>query len=243
MQSLNLAPGEKVLEIGAGKGVLTGILLEQANEVLAVEVDRQLVHVLREKCSGQSQLKIMESDILKVRLSDFVPGGEKLKIVGNLPYQITSPILEWLFGQREHWKLAVVTVQKEVALRLCAHPGSKEWSPLSIFCQVYAQPEKLFILSAGSFYPAPKVQSAVVRLLPREKPLVEESLARDFFALVHKIFTQRRKTLRRALVRKDRASQVSIERCLGELKISPDARGETLSLSQLKDLALALRGN
>src|SRR5574341_129676 len=137
VDSLNLTREDIVLEIGAGKGVLTQFLIEKAKKVLAVELDRNLVAALREKFLQAENLEIIPSDILKLKLTDYLLPNQKIKIIGNLPYQITSPILEWLVNQREFIELTVVTVQKEVAKRICTRPGTREWSPISIFCQVY----------------------------------------------------------------------------------------------------------
>jgi len=228
------------LEIGAGKGVLTQFLIDKAKKILAVELDRNLIVTLREKFAQADNLEIISSDILKIKLADFLPPHQKIKIVGNLPYQITSPILEWLVNQREFIQLAVVTVQKEVAKRICARPGTREWSPLSIFCQVYTKPKLLFTLSAGSFFPAPKVQSAVVSLEILKQPLVPSVEQEVFFELVHLIFTARRKTLLRTLVDKTKLPKSKLEEIFSAMGLEVKTRGETLSLPQLRKLSVKL---
>jgi 16S rRNA (adenine1518-N6/adenine1519-N6)-dimethyltransferase len=240
VDSLNLTPDEAVFEIGAGQGVLTQFLIQKVNKVYAVELDRSLVEVLEQKFSDTTKLEIISGDVLKVRLSDYFQSGEKIKIVGSLPYQITSPILEWLVNQRELIKLAVVTVQKEVAKRFCARPGTREWSSVSISCQVYFQPRLLFTLSAGSFFPAPKVQSAVLSLTTLSNPLVSSDNEINFFKLVRKIFTARRKTLLRVLIDRTDLPKPKLEQLLLDLEFSPQIRGESLTIPQLIRLSQAL---
>ncbi|OGC78199.1 MAG: ribosomal RNA small subunit methyltransferase A [candidate division Zixibacteria bacterium RBG_16_50_21] len=240
VDSLELSPDETVLEIGAGQGVLTRYLVEKAKRVLAVELDRNLVALLKERFAQSENLEIISADVLKVRLADYVLPSQKIKIVGNLPYQITSPILEWMMNQRELIQQAVVTVQREVAKRLSAKPGTRDWSPISIFCQVYSQPQILFILSPGSFFPAPKVDSAVVRLEILPRPLVTFEVEPAFFQLVRKIFTARRKTLLKALSSGIGYSRSHIESALKECLINPKTRGETLTISQLQTLTSAV---
>jgi 16S rRNA (adenine1518-N6/adenine1519-N6)-dimethyltransferase len=240
VDSINLTREETVLEIGAGKGVLTQFLIQRAKKVLAVELDRNLIVRLREKYAQAENLEIISSDILKIKLADSLPPHQKIKIVGNLPYQITSPILEWIVNQREFIQLAVITVQKEVAHRICARPGTKEWSPLSIFCQVYTKPELLFTLSAGSFFPAPKVQSAVVSLEILKQPLVPSVEQEVFFELVHRIFTARRKTLLRTLIDRTKLPKSKLEEIFSSIHLDFKTRGETLSIQQLRELSSKL---
>ena len=240
VDSLNLSQQDTVLEIGAGKGVLTQFLIQRAKKVLAVELDRNLIVTLREKFAQADNLEIILSDILKLKVADYLLPQQKIKIVGNLPYQITSPILEWIVNQREFIQLAVVTVQKEVAKRICARPGTKEWSPISIFCQVYTIPKLLFTISAGSFFPAPKIQSAVVSLEILKQPLVPSVEQEVFFELVHRIFTARRKTLLRTLVDKTGLTKLKLEEIFSVMHLDSKIRGETLSLRQLWELAAKL---
>ncbi len=237
VDSLNLTGEDIVLEIGAGKGVLTQFLIQEAEKVLAVELDRNLIVTLHEKFAQADNLEIIPSDILKLKLPDYLPTHQKIKIIGNLPYQITSPILEWVVNYREFIDLAVITVQKEVAKRICARPGTKEWSPLSIFCQVYTIPKLLFTLSAGSFFPAPKVKSAVVRLEILEEPQLPSAEQKAFFRLVHQIFTARRKTLLRTLIDRSKLPRSRLEEIFSEIGLDANTRGETLSLPQLRKLS------
>ncbi len=240
VDSINLTGEETVLEIGAGKGVLTQFLIQRAKKILAVELDRDLIVTLRDKFAQAENLEIILSDILKLKLADYLLPQQKIKIIGNLPYQITSPTLEWLINQREFIQLAVITVQKEVAKRICARPGTREWSPLSIFCQVYSKPKLLFSLSAGSFFPVPKVQSAVVRLEILKDPLVPLTEEKTFFQLIRRIFTARRKTLLRTLIDRTKLPKSKLEEIFSSMHLDSKTRGETLSLQQLRELSSRL---
>ncbi|OGC89050.1 MAG: ribosomal RNA small subunit methyltransferase A [candidate division Zixibacteria bacterium RBG_16_48_11] len=241
VEALNLSGSEIVLEIGAGQGVLTQFLAEKAKKTYAVELDRGLASFLTEKFAQAEKVQIISADILKVRLEDYVSLPNKIKIVGNLPYQITSPVLDWIVNQREFIELAVVTVQKEVAQRICAQPGTREWSPLSIFCQVYFRPKILFTLSAGSFFPAPKVQSAVVRLQIVDQLVLKSEDEEPFFELIQRIFSARRKTLLKTLSDKEGLPRNQVEQVLERVGRNSRTRGETLTILELLRLAEGLK--
>lgn len=241
VEALNLSGSEIVLEIGAGQGVLTQFLAEKAKKVYAVELDRGLVELLTKKFAQAENVQIISADILKVRLEDYVSIPNKIKIVGNLPYQITSPVLDWIVNQREFIELAVVTVQKEVAQRICAKPGTREWSPLSIFCRVYFRPKVLLTLSAGSFFPAPKVQSAVVRLLISDELVLKPEDQKVFFNLIQRIFSARRKTLLKTLSHKEGLPRNETEKVLERVGLNSQTRGETLTILELLRLAEGLK--
>ncbi len=240
MDSLALSKDDIVLEIGPGKGALTGFLVEQAKSVYAVELDRNLVELLREKFKSAKNLEIIAGDILKFDLSNRLHSAWKIKIAGNLPYQITSPILGWLVEYRKSIDSAVLTIQREVARRICSSPGTKDWSPISIFCQVYTIPELLFDISPGSFFPAPQVHSSVIRLKFLTEPLVDSSQAEGFFNLVHKIFTGRRKTLVKSLLMNYKISREEALHLLAGMNLNEKIRGEKLSIGQLGELSVRL---
>lgn len=201
-------PDETVLEIGPGSGFLTQKLLKKSGQVVAVELERHIAAYLRQKFEATSNLYIVESDILKL---DFTqpPLAEinPIKIVGNLPYNISTPILFMLAGeldQAEHplrgrISKAILMVQKEVGERICAHPGSKAFNALSVAVQYWFSTELNFIVPARAFYPPPKVESAVVTITPRKQPLVPVKDLAVFSRLVKTAFSQRRKTLKNAL--------------------------------------------
>ncbi len=189
-----------MIEIGPGKGALTEALLEQAEKVVAIEVDPYLVHYLRQKFQGAidaGRLVLIEGDILKVDLGAISP---RPVIAGNLPYYITSPILDRIFSLNRAWERAVFLVQSEVAARLTASPGSRDFGYLSVLTQVHAHAETLFGVSRDAFRPPPKVDSAVVRMTPRDaaSELGIADLA-GFLRFAQSCFRQKRKTLRNNL--------------------------------------------
>ncbi len=182
-----------VIEIGPGRGALTESLLERAAKVLAIEIDPPLVHYLHQKFRDQieqGRLEVVEGDILKTDFSGAV-------IAGNLPYYITSPILEKVFSLGDQWERAVFLVQSEVAERLAAEPGNRDFGYLSVQTQVYAQPEILFAVPRDAFRPPPKVDSAVVRL--ERRSLVEVPDPLPFLKFASLCFRHKRKTLRNNL--------------------------------------------
>lgn len=180
-----------VIEIGPGKGALTEHLLQRADRVVAVEVDPYLVHYLRHKFRDAPNLTVVENDVLKTDLAQWGPAV----IAGNLPYYITSPILEKVFSTGDAWKRGVFLMQKEVAERLAAAPGSRDYGYLTVQTQLFSDPELLFAVSRSAFQPPPKVESAVVRLTPRT-PLPD---AAAFLRFVGVCFHLKRKTLRNNL--------------------------------------------
>jgi 16S rRNA (adenine1518-N6/adenine1519-N6)-dimethyltransferase len=188
-----------VIEIGPGKGALTAPLLERAAKVIAIEVDPVLVHYLRQKfrdAVDAGRLELIEGDVLKTDLSKWGPAV----IAGNLPYYITSPILERVFNLQAIWMRAVFLVQAEVAARIAASSGSRDYGYLSVLAQVYSRPELLLAVPRGAFRPPPKVDSAVVCLTPRDAALEWNITDRDaFLRFASGCFRQKRKTLRNNL--------------------------------------------
>ncbi len=184
---------QRVVEIGPGKGSLTESLLERADHVTAIEVDPHLVHYLQQKfrdAIGADRLEVIEGDVLKTDFSAAI-------ITGNLPYYITSPILEKVFAMGEQWSSAVFLMQAEVAARLAAKPGSRDFGYLSVETQVFSQPEILFPVPREAFRPPPKVESAVVRLTRRPHPDVPDPAA--FLRFASLCFRHKRKNLRNNL--------------------------------------------
>ena len=228
------ALGHEVVELGPGLGALTYALLTRGCRVLAVELDPDMVRVLRAELADQSRLEICHGDAARV---DFVEHssscGSKLVVTGNLPYQSTGLILRGVVAQRAVLVGAVLMVQREVRERLVAKPGSKEYGALTVFTQAGFEVETVLRLRPGSFYPAPQVESAVVRLLPREAPLAEET--ESFRAVVRAAFQMRRKTLRNAL--RALGDVELANRALSGAGIDPGRRGETLSIEEFARLA------
>ena len=233
---LELKPDEKVLEIGPGKGALTHFLLEKAKRVYGVELDRNLCLYLKEKFKDKENFEIINQDILKFDIKKIAQKEGRLKVIGNIPYQITSPILEYLIRNRELIDLAILTVQKEVAKRICAKPGTPDWSPLSIGIQLFSNPEILFTLKPNSFFPPPKVDSAVIKIRFLLRPKVEVEF--PFFTdLVKAVFSQRRKTLLNSLSKSLDLNKDELQTILKDAEIDSQKRGETLNLKELGMLA------
>lgn len=197
--SLDLKSGDLILEIGSGMGVLTKYLVEQAAKVIAVEIDKKLVQQLWQQFSSADNLIIIQNDILKIDFEPVLANYRAWKVVGNLPYHITSPVLFKLFEQRHFFDKAILMVQKEVALRIAAQSGSKDYGILSVFSQFYATVTKLFDVSKHVFFPSPDVTSAVVRLEFNKAILLDENQEPVFRQIVKGTFNQRRKMLRNSL--------------------------------------------
>lgn len=216
-----------VVEIGPGRGALTRHLIGRADRVVAIETDPRLVEHLNEAFRGTGNLTVVHGDVLKTGLGEWGPAA----IAGNLPYYITSPILRMTFALRNNWRRAVYLVQKEVAARLVARPGSRSYGFLTVQTAVAAHAEILFTAPARAFHPAPKVDSALVRLTPRgaAEPDVEE-----FLEFASRCFRQKRKTLRNNLAGwRERAAMEGIP----ELSM----RAEQLDLNGLRALFQRLR--
>ncbi|MEW6100911.1 MAG: 16S rRNA (adenine(1518)-N(6)/adenine(1519)-N(6))-dimethyltransferase RsmA [Candidatus Omnitrophota bacterium] len=238
IEACGLGPGDIVLEIGSGRGELTEHLIMAADKVFAVELDKDLCQLLSRRFAKQGNFKIINQDILKLDFSKYFKDlkGE-IKIIGNIPYYISSPIIEHLARFREKISVIFLTLQKEFAERLSASPGSKRYGAFSCFVQYYFEPEILFNIKKTSFHPSPKVDSAFVKLQVRPSPLVITRDEKLLFRIIRNAFGQRRKTLRNSL--KDVISCSSLERFFLQQKISPNTRPEELSLqdfSKLSDL-------
>ena len=217
-----------VVEIGAGKGALTAQLLERAERVIAIEVDPYLIGYLRQKFRDVPNLTIVENDVLKADFGEWGPAV----IAGNLPYYITSPILERVFLSGAPWQRAVFLVQKEVAERLAASPGSRDYGYLTVQTQLFSSPEYLFTVPAAAFHPPPKVESAVVRLLPRKAPADAEA----FLKFVGVCFHMKRKTLRNNL-RSTYAAEIVDGLAEGKM------RAEQVGVEQMRQIWQQLAGS
>ena len=227
---------EPVLEIGPGQGALTQALLVYQPQLTAVELDRDLVTLLQEKFATEKNFALHAGDALKFELTQLSPAPHSLRVVGNLPYNISTPLLFHLLQQRAWIRDMHFMLQKEVVQRLAAEPGGKDYGRLSVMAQYYCHVSHLFDVPPGSFFPPPKVMSAIVRLQPR----TPATLAKDeqlLSTLVNTAFQQRRKTLRNTL--KTIASEAQILAA----NIKPDARAETLSVSDFVHLANILHGD
>jgi len=240
---LDLSPQDLVLEIGAGKGALTVYLAESGVQLWAVEVDKKILPQLESKLAAFPNAKILSKEIQAVRLDDLQAAG-KFKIVGNIPYHLTSPILDWLVSQKEKVERAVIMVQREVAKRFLAGPKTSEYSPLSFFVRFHFEVEKLLDVGSGNFYPRPKVNSTVVKFSPLSQTPWGVQNSEKFFQVVKKAFLHRRKTLLNSLILEKVESVERLEKLFGELRIPAKARPEDLDFQDFARLAnrlLALR--
>ncbi len=240
--ALELSPDDCVLEVGAGLGALTVRLAEQAAQVLAVEKDAGLAGALAELVADRDNVALHTADILDFPLDHLAAGARAWKIVGNLPYYLTTPILERFFTISLRLERIVFTVQTEVADRLRASPGTKEYGSLTVWCEHFIrQIEVICRLRPGCFYPSPQIESTVLRLLPRCQPAAGPRYERRFSQLVRGAFGQRRKMLVNALLgaRALRADRTQIERVCAAAGIDPRRRGETLSHDEFLTLAQA----
>lgn len=230
-----------VLEIGPGIGTMTQYLAESAGEVAAVEIDRALIPILKDTLSDYRNVTVINEDILKVDINSLVRERNQdrpIKVVANLPYYITTPIIMGLFESHVPLKSITVMVQKEVAQRMQVGPGTKDYGALSLAVQYYAKPQIVADVSPNCFIPRPQVGSAVIRLDRYEKPRIAVDDEEVLFAVIRAAFNQRRKTLANSL---GNAGELEITRqqtsqALAALGLDPAVRGEALTLQEFADL-------
>lgn len=228
-----ILPSDIILEIGPGLGALTRHLAVAATQVIAVELDKRLFPPLGEVLSGYTNITLIQGDILKLVPADIIPAPDYL-VVANIPYYITSAVLRHLLETSPRPRRVVLTIQKEVAERLCAAPG--DLSLLALSVQVYGQPRVITTIPAQAFFPEPKVDSAVVRIDLTPTPFIPTTLLDTFFRIARAGFSQRRKTLRNSLSAGLRKTSSEIEVFLKGAGIDPKRRAETLSLEEWREL-------
>ena len=231
-----------VLEIGPGIGTMTQYLAESAGQVIAVEIDTNLLPILTDTLKDYSNLKVINQDILKVDINELVKeynNGRPIKVVANLPYYITTPIIMGLFESNVPIDNITVMVQKEVADRMQVGPGSKDYGALSLAVQYYASPYIVANVPPNCFIPRPNVGSAVIRLTRYQEPPVQVKDPKLMFKLIRASFNQRRKTLQNGLNNSPEISfsKEEITKAIESLGVSPSVRGEALSLEQFAQLA------
>ncbi len=227
VDAIDPRPGQTIIEIGPGRAALTGALIQRAGHIRAIEIDRDLAAALRERFSA-GQLTLIEADALKVDWRSIL--AEPLRVVGNLPYNISTPLLFALLPIAEHVIDQHFMLQKEVVDRMVAAPGSKTYGRLSVMLQFRYRLVKLFDVPRGAFTPPPQVTSSVVRMQPREVTELPEIDADSFARVVASAFGQRRKTLRNALAPLLGADEIAAAH------VDPQARAETLSVQNFVDL-------
>ena len=235
VDAAQIHPGDHVLEIGPGIGTLTQGLAEAGADVTAVELDKKLPAVLAETLKAYDRVRIVPGDILKVDIPALM-GQEPFKVVANLPYYITTPILMTLLERRLPITMMVTMVQKEVAERMTARPGSRSYGALSVAVQYYTEPEIVLNVPPRSFIPAPEVESVVIACRVRSVPAVKVSEEKMFFRVVRAAFGQRRKTLANAL-RGGGLPKEQVRAAMERAQMDPQRRGETLSLEEFGRLA------
>ena len=241
LRLLDLSQQDEIIEIGPGLGFLTRRLVEVARSVWAVEVDHDLARWLeRSGLASNSTFHLVRGDILTVDLSTILP-DHRVKLVGNLPYSISTPVLFRLFEERERFSVLVLMVQREVAERMAASPGSKAYGTLSVWCQIHGQILDKVSVSSEAFFPRPKVKSTVLKIDLRPEPLVPKEDLRVLHDVVRAAFGQRRKTLSNALGAWLKKGRSEIDALLREEGIDPRRRGETLSVDEFIRLARAVK--
>lgn len=248
IRAADITKNDCVLEIGPGIGTMTQYLCENAGKVIAVEIDKNLIPILTEDTlAAYDNVKVINSDVLKLdlkKLAEEENGGKPIKVVANLPYYITTPIIMGLFEAGVPLASITVMVQKEVADRMQAGPGSKDYGALSLAVQYYAEPYIAANVPPNCFMPRPNVGSAVIRLTLHEKPPVEVADEKLLFKLIRASFAQRRKTLINGLTNSPELSftKEEVTKALEKCGYSPTIRGEALTLQEFAKLANVFAG-
>lgn len=235
--------GVGVIEVGPGIGVLTCQLAERADRVVAIELDKRLLPVLDETLAEYDNIKIINDDILKIDLKELIEtefSGMEVVVCANLPYYITSPVIMKLLEDRLPINALTVMVQKEAAQRICAEVGTRQSGAVTVAVNYYAKPQILFGVSAGSFMPAPKVDSAVIRLDILKEPCVQVEDEELFFRVVKAAFSQRRKTLPNSLSAGLQISKLTVTNALNRANVPVNYRAEQLTMEQLAKISNAI---
>lgn len=246
IRSAEITKDDFVIEIGPGIGTMTQYLASAAREVAAIEIDKALIPILEDTLSGYDNVTVINEDVLKVdicRLVEEKNGGRPVKVVANLPYYITTPIIMGLFESHVPLDSITIMVQKEVADRMKTGPGSKDYGALSLAVQYYARPNLIANVPPNCFMPRPKVGSAVIRLIRYEEPPVEVRDENLMFRIIRASFNQRRKTLMNGLNNAPdiHVSKGAVGEVLKEMGLAPGIRGEALTLEQFADLSNRLK--
>lgn len=228
VNSINPKVSDHIIEIGPGKGAITNRLLDELEQLNVIEIDRDLIQILKTDFANKNII-IHEADALKFNFSQF--NHKDLRIVGNLPYNISTPLLFHLLNYKDFIKDMLFMLQKEVVDRICANPGSKQYGRLSIMLQFYCNVESLFTIKPGAFNPAPKVDSAIIKLVPLKQPRYEIFNPDVFAIIVRESFSQRRKTLKNNLKKYLTESEIN------KAGIAPEIRAENLEITDFVKLA------
>jgi 16S rRNA (adenine1518-N6/adenine1519-N6)-dimethyltransferase len=242
IQTAQVEKKDVVLEVGPGLGEMTIALARQAKQVIAIEIDPKLVELLKKKLVDFPNIDVVKGDILALDFKkSFSQLRQRVKVVANLPYQISTPLLFHFIDSRKVFSTLTLMLQREVAERIVATPGSKAYGPLSIFMQLFLDLSIRFFIKPSAFFPPPKVESAVVHLVWREKPMVELGDERWFKKVVKGCFGYRRKTLINGLKHSGLSLPYDIEQRMEKIEIDPRRRPETLSIQEFARLANSLK--
>lgn len=246
IRGANLNKDDIVIEIGPGIGSLTQYIAESVKEVVAIEIDHSLIPILKETMKEYDNVTILQQDVLKVDLNKLIQDkweGRPVKIVANLPYYITTPIIMSLFESHIPLESITVMIQKEVADRMQAKPSTKDYGALSLAVQFYSNPEVVLDVPPSCFIPQPHVGSSVIRLTYTDKNKVNEEVDGFLFKVIRGAFQQRRKTLVNTLAHQGdlNVSKEKVLQVLETMNISSTIRGEALSLEQFKELSILLK--
>lgn len=236
LNSAEVNKDDMVIEIGPGVGTLTRELLKRAKKVVAIELDSRLIGILQDELSDFDNFTLINKDALKVDFKELIGDEKSVKIVANLPYYVTTPIISKLLTEEYKFKSLTIMIQKEVAERMAASPGNKDYGALSLLAQYYCNTEIVRRVSPNSFIPRPKVDSIVIKLEKLSEPKVKVEDEKLFFSLVRAAFNMRRKTLWNATKTLGFEKEV-MEQIYSESEIDPKRRGETLSLQEFGRLS------
>lgn len=239
VKKANVTKEDVVIEIGPGLGSLTKELINNAKKVIAIELDPNMIDILKSRFGIFDNFEVIYGDVLKIDLEELIKGYDSVKVVANLPYYITTPIIMKLLEDKLKIKSITVMVQKEVGERICATHKDKEYGAITVSVQYYSEQQIIIDVPKENFLPAPEVDSCVIRLDMREKPLVSLKDEKLFFRLVKGAFTQRRKTINNSLTCSGKSKEEIIA-ALNKLGIDSKLRAENLSIQQYADIANTL---
>ena len=227
------------IEIGPGVGTLTAQLLKTAKRVVAIELDNDLIPILEQELGGNPNFTLIHNDALKVDFNEIIGDEQSVKLVANLPYYVTTPIIVKLLKEKYNFKSLTIMIQKEVAERMAAEPGNKDYGALSLLVQYYCNTEIVRKVPPACFIPRPKVDSIVIRLEKLDNPRVEVQNEKLFFDIIRNAFNMRRKTLWNG-VKNIGLPKEKLEEAFSEANVDPKRRGETLSIEEFAALADAI---
>ncbi|CAH2031140.1 16S rRNA (adenine(1518)-N(6)/adenine(1519)-N(6))-dimethyltransferase RsmA [Trichlorobacter ammonificans] len=239
LRAADIGPGDNVLEVGPGRGALTELLARKAGRVTAIEFDRDLAEILRQRFRDTPAVTIHEQDVLKVDFASLL-GNERWKVVANLPYNISTPVLFRFLEERHCFSRLVLMLQKEVGERLAAPPDCGDYGIVTVLLGLWFEIRREFPVPPGCFYPVPRVDSVVVSLVPRPQPLAPVPDQQLFERVVRAAFAQRRKTLHNCLKAAGLADPATLARALEHCGIDGRRRGETLTIAEFAALATGL---